>query len=84
MPPRLGARAAGKGSTLPAAAAAPPVRRGGGVDGIGGGVGGGVLIRRCSGILLVLELALNDLGLHRQQRRRWCPRPALFQYPFGP
>jgi hypothetical protein len=33
---------------------------------------------------LVLELALNDLGLHRQQRRRWCPRPALFQYPFGP
>jgi hypothetical protein len=53
---------------------------------MGGGVGGGVFtgIRRCSGILLVLELALNDLGFHRQQSWQECPLPALFQYPFGP
>ncbi len=57
---------------------------GGGGDGIGVGVGGSVLVWRCSCILLVLKLALNDLGLHWQQRWRQCPSPTLFQYPLGP
>ena len=34
---------------------------------IGSSVGGGVLVQRCSSILLVLELALDDFDLH------WSP-----------
>jgi hypothetical protein len=40
-----------------------PVRLGGRSGGVGGGVGGCVLARRCSCILLVLDLALDDLEL---------------------
>ncbi len=71
MPPGLGAGplavlGAGGGSTLPAAAAVPQWGR---VKGccISGCIGGCVLVRHCSGILLVLETALNDLSLHQQQ-----------------
>ena len=40
-----------------------PLQRGGGGGGVGSGLSSGVLIRRCSGLLLVLELALDDLVL---------------------
>ncbi len=89
MPPGLGAGplavlGACGGSTLPACCCCSLVRPGGRGDSIGGCVGGGVLVWRCSGILLVLELALNDLGHHQQQLLQQCPHLVLFQYPFGP